>query len=195
MRNQYGFSEFLTTSTSFILTKIFNRGARLIRRPVYIRGKSNLSYGKGFTTGRGCRFDLKGDKKIRLAFGEYCELGDAVHIVAHEDVKIGNNVLIASKVFISDTSHGSYSGKQQSSPLTSPNARPLVTLPVNIEDDVWLGENVVVLPGVHIGKGSIIGSNSVVNKNISEYSIAVGSPAKVVKKYNFDHNIWEKIGE
>ena len=62
-----------------------------------------------------------------------------------------------------------------------------------IEKNVWLGEFVSVLPGVKIGEGSIVGTMSVVNKDIPPYSISVGSPARVVKKYNFDTNKWEKI--
>jgi maltose O-acetyltransferase len=54
--------------------------------------------------------------------------------------------------------------------------------PVIIEDDVWLGERVIILPGVTIGKGSIIGAGAVVAKNVPPYSIAVGNPALVVKK-------------
>nr|BAM94921.1 putative O-acetyltransferase [Streptococcus suis] len=195
MNNKYTISEFVSTGISYILTKLFDRNARLIRRPVYIRGKKNLQYKKGFTTGHGCRFDLKGDSMARLTFGENCELGDAVHIVAHDKVSIGNNVLMASKIFISDTSHGEYSGEQQDSPFVSPNQRPLRSRPVFIGDNVWIGENVVILPGVKIGSGSIIGANSVVNQNIAENSIAVGSPAKVIKKYDKSSNMWEKIEE
>ncbi|MBL4677498.1 MAG: hypothetical protein JKY70_15040 [Mucilaginibacter sp.] len=65
------------------------------------------------------------------------------------------------------------------------------TKPVIIEDNVWIGETVSVLPGVTIGKGSIIGASAVVTKNIPPYSIAVGNPAKVIKTYNFESNSWE----
>ncbi|HEP1839287.1 TPA: acetyltransferase [Streptococcus suis] len=193
MSNKYTFSEVISTGISLVLTKLFDSKARLIRRPVYIRGKTNLEYGKGFTTGHACRFDLKGDNMIRLTFGENCEIGDNVHIVAHEKVSIGNNVLLASKIFISDTSHGEYSGERQDQPDVPPNQRSLRTKPVTIEDNVWLGENVVVLPGAKIGKGSIIGANSVVNHIIPDYSIAVGSPARVIKMYDFNDNKWKKI--
>ena len=64
---------------------------------------------------------------------------------------------------------------------------------VIIEDNVWLGEFVSVLPGVKIGKGAIIGSNSVVTKDIPANTIAVGSPAKVIKKYNFETKKWEIV--
>ena len=121
-------------------------------------------------------------------------MNDHVHITARESVKIGNNVLLASKIYISDCSHGSYSGDENDShPESIPHDRPLFSKPVVIEDNVWLGEFVSVLPGVTIGKGSIIGTNSVVSKNIPSNVIAVGSPAKPIKKFNFATNNWEKI--
>lgn len=61
---------------------------------------------------------------------------------------------------------------------------------VFIGDGSWIGTNVVVVGNVHIGKHCVIGANSVVTKNIPDYSIAVGVPAKVVKKYDFIENKW-----
>lgn len=54
--------------------------------------------------------------------------------------------------------------------------------PIVIEDDVWIAARVNVMAGVTIGKGSVIGAGSVVTKDIPPYSIAVGTPAKVIKK-------------
>ncbi len=66
--------------------------------------------------------------------------------------------------------------------MVAPLVRPLYSKgPIIIEDDVWLGEKVSVMPGVHIGRGAIIGANSVVTKDIPAYAVAVGSPAKVIK--------------
>ena len=65
------------------------------------------------------------------------------------------------------------------------------TSTTRIGDNVWIGENVVVLPGADIGKGSIIGANAVVKGKIHDNSIAVGSPAHVVKKWNNDTENWE----
>lgn len=192
MTNKYSTSEFISNVYSLILTKIFYKNARLIRRPFYIRGKNSFDFKTGLTLGHACRFDLLGDSEKRLSIGANCEIGDYVHIVAHDRVSLGDNVLIASKVFISDTSHGSYSGVNQDSPLVKPNDRKLVTSPVQIDSDVWIGENVVILQGVKIGKGSIIGANSVVNKDVPEYSIVAGTPAKVIKQYNFEQELWQK---
>jgi acetyltransferase-like isoleucine patch superfamily enzyme len=58
----------------------------------------------------------------------------------------------------------------------------------------WLGENVCVI-GASIGKNSVIGANSVVTKNIPDYCVAVGSPAKVIKKYNVEKQIWEAYND
>lgn len=182
MNNKYSILEIIKNIYSFFLTKLFFSNARLIRRPIYIRGKNSIDGGNNLTTGYRCRFDLDGRKKT-LTIGDDCEFGDYTHIVALNNVKIGNNVLIASKVFISDTSHGNYKGYFQDSPKIVPNKRSLCKDEVVIGDNVWIGENVVILKGVTIGKGSIIGANSVVSRNIEENSIAVGAPAKVIKKY------------
>lgn len=190
MRNQYTFSEFISNVYSLISTKFVYPGARIIRRPVYVRGKKSLIYGKGLTLGHGCRFDLKGDKKT-LFIGSNCEIGDYVHLVAHDKVEIGNDVLMASKIFISDTNHGDYRGENQDSPEIIPNNRKLVSEPVKIGNSVWIGENVVILPGVRIGDGCIIGANSVVNKSFSSNTMIAGSPARVIKKWNGKY--WDKV--
>jgi lipopolysaccharide O-acetyltransferase len=134
--------------------------------------------------------------KIKLTIGENVQINDSVHIAAAGSVSIGNNVLIASKVFISDHNHGNYSEKfllPQDSPTTAPISRTLTVHPVVIADNVWICEFVSVLPGVTIGEGSIIGTMSVVNKSIPPFCIAVGSPARVVKQYNFQSGQWEKV--
>lgn len=169
------------------------RNARLIRFPFRVRGKKYIEIDKGFTTGFNCRldaFDFNNSNKILIRIGKNVEINDDVHIAAVERVEIGDNVLIASKVFITDHNHGSYSKERHDSPEVSPSKRPLISFPVKIEDNVWIGEFVSVLPGVTIGRGSIIGTMSVVTKNIPPNSIAVGSPAKVIKKFDYNVNEW-----
>ena len=183
MANEYTFTEFLKTVYSFIITRIFYSPALLIRRPVYLRGRSSLVMKKGLTTGYSCRFDLPGKNKKTLFIGDNCKIGDNVHIVAHEKVIIGNNVLMASKIFISDTSHGAYKGMNMSSPTTPPNDRPLHTSPVIIGNNVWIGENVCILPGVTIGDGCVIGANAVVTKSFNDNTIIVGVPATRINRY------------
>lgn len=98
--------------------------------------------------------------------------------------------MIASKVFISDHKHGSYSRGIYTAPDVAPAERAIHSSPVIIEDNVWIGEFVSVLLGARIFRGSIIGANSVVTSDIPEYSIAVGVPAKVIKKFDFEISKW-----
>ena len=128
MYNNYSISELISNSYALFCTRLFYRGARLVRRPFYCRGKSRLQYAEGFTTGHHCRFDLPGEKgedTKKLLIGKNCKIGDNVHIVANEKVIIGDNCLMASKIFIiSDTSHGNYSGDTaNSSPDSPPDGR------------------------------------------------------------------------
>jgi acetyltransferase-like isoleucine patch superfamily enzyme len=189
MNNKYCFSEILSTVYAFVLTKLFYHGARLIRRPLYLRGKESLIFERGLTTGHACRFDLKGEVKT-LIIGENCEMGDNMHIVAYEKVEIGRNVLIASKVFISDTNHGVYKGYNSSTPFEAPNERKLITLPIIIGNNVWVGENAVILAGSVIGNGCIIGANAVVKGKFNDNCIIAGVPAKVIKKWDSNKKEW-----
>lgn len=190
MKNCYSFNEIIVNIYSLIWTKIFMPQCRLIRRPSYFRGRKSLKGAKFLTTGRFCRYDLEGRKKT-LFVGDNCQFGDMTHIVALNRVSIGNNVLIASKVFISDTNHGSYAGNVHSSPDIPPKDRDLVSSSVEIGNNVWIGENAVILPGAIIGNGSIVGANSVVSKEIPECSIVAGVNT-VIKKYSYSEKKWVK---
>ena len=196
MKNGYGMGELVKNAISLFYTKIFFKGARLIRRPIYVRGKKLLRYERGFTTGYGCRlemFDIQENNVPKLRIGKNCKIGDRVHIAAGENIEIGDNCLFASNIYISDICHGDYSDSDlASSPYIPPDERKLTTNKVAIGNNVWIGENVCILPGVTVGSGCIIGANSVVNRNIPTNSIAVGAPAKIVKKFNDVKGIWLK---
>jgi len=194
---KYSISEFLYLTFCTIKTKLFFPSSRIIRFPIDIRGKKYIDFGRGLTTGKYCRIECYPIQKNWggvLLIGNNVQMNDFVHITAAESVKIGSNVLLASKIYISDIAHGSYKGDaNDASPEMAPISRNPTTNPVVIEDNVWIGELCSILPGVHIGKGSVIGANSVVTKNIPENCIAVGNPAKVIKKFNFETKHWERI--
>ena len=196
MKNTYSFSEMVTTGFALILTKLCYRGARLIRRPFYVRGRKFFQFDQGFTTGHGCRFEMtdqKDDHLKKLIIGKNCKIGDYVHIVASEKVIIGDNCLMASKIFISDTSHGEYGNTSADSmPNIPPDDRTLYSKPVTIGDNVWIGENVCILLGTKIGDGCIIGANSVVNKDIPNNAIVGGVPARIIKIYDEKTQKWIK---
>ena len=174
MGNSYSPSEFVKTAYSLIITKLTFPAARLIRRPVYIRGAKSIKGGEQLTTGRFCRFDLDG-KNETLFIGKNCEFGDNTHIVALMHVEIGDHVLIASKVFISDTNHGCYDDPDNVDTTIPPGERKLSSKPVKIGNNVWIGENAVILAGSEIGDGCIIGANSVVSRTIPANSVVAGA--------------------
>ncbi|MDR0234806.1 acetyltransferase [Acinetobacter sp.] len=196
MISTYGMLGFLKMFYFYLRTKLFFRKARLVRFPIDIRNKRNIDFGENLTTGVGCRIECFPNKVTSaklLKFGKNVQINDYVHITAANSVEIGNNVLMASKIYISDCTHGSYIGDtNDSDPMTVPIERPISVKSIKIDDNVWLGEFVSVLPGVTIGKGTIVGANSVVSKSLPPYVIAVGSPAKPIKCYNFDTQKWEK---
>jgi acetyltransferase-like isoleucine patch superfamily enzyme len=124
----------------------------------------------------------------RIDIGDRTYIGHRSHINACSHMKIGNDVVIADEVFISDLSHGYEDINKPvfGTPLVSPG-------PVVIEDEVWLGERVCVLPNVTIGKHSVIGCNAVVTRDIPAYSVAAGTPARVIRQYNQKTGKWEKV--
>jgi len=114
---------------------------------------------------------------INIIIGDNCYLGDDIQLYAwQEKIIIRNNVLIAAGVKIITRKHGF-------SDIDLPMAdQDYSNAPVVIEDNVWIGFNVIVLPGVVIGEGSIIGAGAVVTKSVKPYSIMGGVPARLIRK-------------
>lgn len=102
-------------------------------------------------------------------------------------VELGNYVMLAQNIVISGLNHG------YEDVTTPPRMQKVVTQKITIEDNVWIGANSVITAGVTIGKHTVIGAGSVVTKDIPPFSVAVGNPARVIKKYNFETNSWVKI--
>jgi acetyltransferase-like isoleucine patch superfamily enzyme len=109
-----------------------------------------------------------------VVLGERSWLGPFCLVYGNGGVSIGANVLVAAHTTINTVSHSS---KRCDVPI---NDQPVLTDPVTIEDDVWIGLNAVILQGVTIGRGSIVGAGAVVTRSLPPWSIAVGVPAKVI---------------
>lgn len=115
----------------------------------------------------------------QLIIGNNVSLEDYVHIACALDVEIGDGCLFASKVFITDHFHGSISTSDLSQ---RPNERPLSCKPVKIGNNVWLGDNVSIMPGVTLGNNVIVGANAVVTHSFPDNVVVAGVPAKMIKK-------------
>lgn len=187
-QSNYGILETIHNVFYVLGTKLRVPNARMIRTPVVIRGKKYIDFGKNLTTGGRCRIEVHGDHEDkRLIFGSNVNIGYDVRISCCDKIKIGNDVLMGSRVLLIDNCHGKYVGEAQDDP------RKLTAKPIVIENNVWLGENVVVQMGVRIGEGSIIGANSVVTHDIPSMCIAVGSPARIIKLYDKEKQEWRMI--
>lgn len=196
---QYSFSNKIYMFFCFLRTRLYYHTAKIIRFPFDIRNARNIHIGVNFSAGRLCRLEaieLKGStQNIKLRIGNNVRLGDFVHISALERVIIGDNVGIGPKSLITDINHGDFL-EGHFYDINMPYAqRPLSSKPVVIENNVWIGEMVSVVPGVTIGEGSVIGAHSNVVKSIPPYSMAVGNPAKVIKIFNPITSSWERINE
>ena len=167
-----------------------------IEYPLHGRGLKQITIGDNFRSYKRLRIETYNSHlgavfAPRLVIGDNVSLNYDCHIACINNVTVGSNVLIASRVFITDHAHGTSAGEELVRP---PGERLLYSKgPVIIEDNVWIGANSVVTAGVTIGKHAIIGAGSVITKDIPPYSVAVGNPARVIKKYNFETGIWQKV--
>jgi acetyltransferase-like isoleucine patch superfamily enzyme len=160
---------------------------------IVIGENASLVLGEGCYVGRYVEIG----PTTKISIGDYSSIQDRCVILG--DVSIGRYCTFAPNIFISSGKHiyNLYPWmniKDQDAMVAStPELRAqYYTYPIKIEDDVWLGVNVVIMKGVTVGKGSVIGSSSVVTHDIPPYSVAVGSPARVIKK-RLEFNPPEKI--
>jgi lipopolysaccharide O-acetyltransferase len=190
----YGFLGLVRLAKNWLFTRLLFPQARLIRFPIYVRGRRQIDLGQGLTTGVSARIEAFGNGNATvLQFGARVELNDNVHVAAVGSVRIGNDVLIASRVFISDHNHGRFDDDSPSNaPDVAPALRPLHWAPVAIGDRVWIGENVCILAGVTVGPGAVIGAGAVVTRDVPANAVVAGNPARVIRLYNPESRRWER---
>ena len=164
-------------------------GAR-IAPPFRFYGLNEMSLGEGVMNPDCWLQTIPGHGEAgaaKLIIKAHAGIGMGAHISAAKQVIIGEHVLLARNVYISDHAHAFENIK---TPIMQQGINGIA--PVSIGRGTWLGQNVVVLPGVTIGQHCVVGANSVVKSSIPDFSVAVGAPARVVKQYNHETGQWEK---
>lgn len=160
-----------------------------IRKALHIKGQKFFKIGRDVSIDSNARIDVYKTKDVipQLKIANNVMISFNFTALVTTSLVIDENVLIASNVFITTENHGI-------NPELGPYInQQLVSGDVYIKRNVWIGEKVIILPGVTVGEYSIIGAGSIVTKNIPPYSIACGNPAKVIKKYDLDKHSWAKV--
>jgi acetyltransferase-like isoleucine patch superfamily enzyme len=181
--------------TLVFYNRIFNHiGHRTtISSPLYTHQPKYISIGDRVFIGPACKIEAsptnpqKSKRVPILTIGNGVTIGQGVLLTSRHSLIIEDNALIAGGCYISDNNH--------SIDPEGPRylEQPLIFSPTIIGKNAWLGQNVCVLAGSNIGERSVIGAGSVVNGIIPPYSIAVGSPARVIKRYSFETKMWIRV--
>lgn len=166
------------------LFKHFGKNSKLIS-PLKIDGFRNIYIGDQVTIGYKSWLAAVGSSTLVISNGS--RIGSFNEIYATDRIEIGENVLTADNVYICDNTHDYEDIK---TPILG---QPTINKgSVKIGSGAWLGRNVVVI-GASIGKNSVIGANSVVLSDVPDFCVAVGSPAKVIKRYDQKSSLWLKL--
>jgi acetyltransferase-like isoleucine patch superfamily enzyme len=102
-------------------------------------------------------------------------------------VVIGNDVMLAQNIVVSGLNHG-YEDIH-----TVPRKQPVIRKQITIEDEVWIGANSVIVAGVTIGKHAVVAAGSIVLKDVPAYAVVGGNPAKIIRQFNHQTEIWERL--
>jgi len=149
-------------------------------RPFRIDGAETIEIGDGTVVQSGCWLYSRPVQGLpsSLRIGKGCVLGYNNHIAAVRSIRIGDNVLTANNVYISDNLH---SYEDVSTPILHQPVR--YKREVVIGDGCWIGENACII-GAHVGRNSVIGANAVVTKDVPDFCVAVGNPAAVIRRFD-----------
>lgn len=148
-------------------------------RVLYLRGLKRVAIGKRVTIGKDATISVW-TATGSITIGDSCSFGARNHITSCNSIAIGSGLLTGSDVLITDNAHGR---ADRASLALPPIEREVVSKgPVRIGDNVWLGNNVCVMPGVTIGDGAVVGANSIVTHDLPPYTVCAGIPARPLRK-------------
>lgn len=179
--------------TKFLFKRSFGFCGKnlFIQKPLYIGMPKYIFIGDNCFIRDGLRLEVVDPQQdIVIKIGNNVNIEQNVHIVARGNITIGNNVSITAGCSIVDIIHPL---QPPGTTLSYASVIEKERSDVSIGDGTMIGINSHISPGVSIGKGCVIGAHSVVTKNIPDYSICVGIPAKVIKVYNLKTNSWVRV--
>jgi acetyltransferase-like isoleucine patch superfamily enzyme len=155
----------------------------VLEPPIRIGGEERIAVGDNVYVGAGCWLQVLGDDAgpPAIVIGDGTSIAGRCVISAAQSVRLGSEVLVASGVYIADHSHAF---EDASRPVLGQGIDRVA--PVEVGDGAWLGENVVVGPGVRVGRGAVVGANAVVLEDVPDRAVAVGVPARVVRRLSDD---------
>ncbi len=151
----------------------------------------HIELGDGASVGKNCR--IEGITRYAgetfdpvISLGSSVSIEQNLHLTCARSVAIGDNTAIAANVSITDIRH-------PYEDIDTPVERQKIEVdPVRIGPDCKIFNNAVILPGVTIGRHVVVGANSVVVRDLPDYCVVSGCPAKIIRKYNFTTRTWEK---
>jgi acetyltransferase-like isoleucine patch superfamily enzyme len=176
-----------------VLSKSFISSGKVMIDPTCdIRGIERMRFGQNVVIQKDCWLNIAFQNPAEgpmITIEEGTNIGRRCTISAANRIIIGKFVLIAPNVFIADTHH-------EYQKLGIPIMHQGITThddQVTIGDETWIGINTVIMGNVTIGKHCVIGANSVVNRDIPDYCVAVGNPSKIVKTFDVKTGQWVKV--
>ena len=179
---------------AFVVSPFYKKFGKMscIYKPLMINGRKYISIGKYCNISEGARLEAIskwGNQNLNpsIEIGDNTSIENFLHLIAAGKVQIGHNCVFSSRVMITSIDHDYlFIGKKV-------HEQDLIVSDVKIGNYCFIGMDVKVFPGVTIGDNVIVGANSIVMNDIPSYSVCVGVPAKVIKKYNFHTKQWEKV--
>lgn len=144
---------------------------------ILINGNSEITFAGKICTER--NVDIKAENGGKIFIDRNVFINSNSMITSLDSIYIGARTLIGPSVLIFDHDHDF----EKDFELGVSEGRHFITKPIRIEEDSWIGANVVILKGVSIGKGAVVAAGSVVTKNVEPYSVYAGCPARKIKSY------------
>jgi len=156
-----------------------------IGRPIYLQGIKNIHIGTRVRIFPGARIEIHGAGSLTIE--DNVAIGQNLHCTCAADLTIGKNTLITADVMITDIDH---EYRELGKPILE---QPFLISPTSIGENCFIGQGVRIQAGTKLGKQCIVGTNSVLRGSFPDYCVIVGSPARVVRRFDTHTKQWQRV--